>query len=93
MGTLILIILLIAAVFGVLGGVLKVALIIALSVTLAVVGLASIAVWSMRRRLRAWQRELERRTERERRRRNAYDVGSAGDQPDEGPTGALGSGG
>lgn len=89
MGTFILIVLLIAALFGVLGAVLKIALVLALSAILATVLLAALTVWYVRVRLAALHRDLQLRTQRERRRREAYDVGVARDEP---PPGELGSG-
>ena len=53
----VLLLLLIAAVFGVLGTVLKVALIIVLSVTLAMVVLAALVWWGVRRRFDRFVRE------------------------------------
>ncbi|HYU56974.1 MAG TPA: hypothetical protein VEO00_02845 [Actinomycetota bacterium] len=55
--TAVLILLLIAAIFGVLGTVLKVALIIVLSVTLAVVLLGAMVWWGVRRRLDRFLRQ------------------------------------
>lgn len=89
MGTFILIVLLIAAVFGVLGAVLKIALILALSAILATALLAALTVWYVRVRLAAANRDLRLRAEQERRRREAYDVGVARDEP---PPGELGGG-
>ncbi len=84
MGTFILILLLLAALFGVLGAVLKVALVLVLSVILAVVVLTAIAVWYVRSGVDAWQRDLRRRAEAGRRRRDAYDVDVAPDEQGQG---------
>ena len=74
MTTLILILLLLAAAFGVLGAVLKVALVLVLAFALAVVVAAWAGVWWLRSRLRAVERELLRRAREEERRRNAVDI-------------------
>ena len=85
----VLILLLVAAVFGVLGAVLKVALVIVLSIVLAVTALVVIATWYLRRRVRAFQHQFEATIGRQQRRRGAYDVDAPGDDP---PPGALGPG-
>lgn len=90
-GTLILILLLLAAIFGVLGAVLKLALILVLSAILAMVLLTAVTVWYLRSRVLAAQRELQRRVHDERRRREAYDVRIARDEPG-GAAGELGDG-
>lgn len=92
MGTFILILLLLAAVFGVLGAVLKVALVLVLSAILATVLLGIVTVWYVRSRVLAAHRDLQRRAQDERRHRDAYDVGVARDEPDRGPAGQLGTG-
>lgn len=91
MGTFVLILLLLAATFGVLGAVLKIALVLVLSAVLAIVLLAWIGAWYVRSRIRNVERELYRRAEQERRWREAYDVSVARDEP-AGPTGELGDG-
>ena len=90
MATFVLILLLIAATFGVLGAVLKVALVLVLSVILAIVVLTAIVAWYVRSGVHAWQRDLRRRAEDERRRSHAYDVGR--EDPHRGSTGELGGG-
>lgn len=74
MGTLILILLLVAAIFGVLGAVLKIALVLILGLILAF----TILVWGLwftaKRRIRAWQREVDRQMEENARRQRAIDV-------------------
>lgn len=69
----ILILILLAAAAGVLGAVLKVTLILVLSLVLSIVVLASIGVWYAKRRMRQFQRDVEKRLDRDRRRREAYD--------------------
>ena len=64
----ILILLLLAAMAGVLGAVLKVTLVIVLSLVLAVVLLAWIGAWYAKRRMRAFQRDVEIRVDQSRRR-------------------------
>jgi VIT1/CCC1 family predicted Fe2+/Mn2+ transporter len=61
MVVLIVILLLLAAVFGVLAVVVKTALIIALSITLAVIFLGAIAYYYGRYRFNRFRREVERR--------------------------------
>jgi putative Mn2+ efflux pump MntP len=80
-GVFILILLLLAAVTGVLGAVLKVTLILVLSLILATILLAWIGVWYAKRRMRAFQRDVEVRIDMARRRRGSYDVGRPGDPP------------
>jgi uncharacterized membrane protein len=88
-----LILLLIAAATGVLGAVLEVTLVIVLSLVLAVVLLVWIGSWYAKRRFREFQRQFDTRTEHDRRRREAYDVGTwPHDQnlrPDDGPGGPM----
>jgi membrane protein implicated in regulation of membrane protease activity len=76
MALFLLVVLLLAAAAGVLGAVLKLTLILALSFVLAIVLLATIGVWYAKRRMRAFQRDLDIRMEQARRRRAAYDVAS-----------------
>lgn len=71
----ILLLILLAAAAGVLGAVLKVTLIAVLSLVLSVVVLAWIGVWYAKRRMRAFQRDIEVRLDQTRRRREAYDLG------------------
>lgn len=74
MGTLILILLLVAAIFGVLGAVLKFALALVLGLILAF----TLLVWGLwftaKRRIRAWQRDVDRQMEENARRQRAIDV-------------------
>jgi putative Mn2+ efflux pump MntP len=77
----VLLLLLFAAVTGVLGAVLKMTLILVLSVILSVVLAAWIGVWYAKRRMRAFQRDVELRMEEARRRSRAYDVGRPGQPP------------
>jgi hypothetical protein len=72
----ILILLLLAAMTGVLGAVLKITLILVLSFVLSMVLLAWIGVWYAKRRYRTFQRDVEIRADEARRRRTAYDVRS-----------------
>ena len=72
--TFVLVLLLIAAVAGVLGAVLKVTLVLVLSLFLAIVLLWWIGVWYAKRRMREFQRDVETRIDQARRRREAYDV-------------------
>lgn len=71
----ILLLLLVAALTGILGAVLKLTLIVVVSLILSIVVLAWIGVWYTKRRLRRFQREVEARIDRDRRRRGAHDVG------------------
>ena len=74
MGTLILVLLLVAAIFGVLGAVLKVALVLVLGLVLAF-ALLIWGVWfAAKRRMRAWQHEIDRQVEQNARQRRAIDV-------------------
>lgn len=70
----ILILLLLAAAGGVLGAVLKATLVIVLSLVLAVIALAYLGTWYVRRRVRTLQRDVEQRFDEARRRRSALDV-------------------
>jgi hypothetical protein len=82
----ILILLLLAAMTGVLGAVLKITLILVLSFVLTMILLAWIGVWYAKRRYRVFVRDAEARAEQARRRRTAYEV-------DSGPSGrSLGDG-
>lgn len=89
MAVFLLILLVLAAAAGVLGAVLKVTLVIVLSLILSIVLLAWIGTWYARRRWRALQRDFEVRVDQDRRRREAYDVGSERRQ---GPPRRLGDG-
>ena len=82
-----LIVLLIAAMAGVLGAVLKVTLVIVLSLVLAAVAFFYLAAWYLRRRVREFNRSLERQADESQRRRTAYDV-----TPEPQPPRALGDG-
>ena len=88
-----LILLLIAAMTGVLGAVLEVTLVIVLSLVLAVILLVWIGSWYAKRRFREFQRHVDIRTDQDRRRRSAYDVGpDPHDQnlrPGDGPGGPM----
>ena len=74
MGLFLLLLLLLAAVTGVLGAVLKVTLILVASFVLTIVLLAWIGLWYAKRRMRSFQRDVEIRIDEARRRREAYDV-------------------
>ena len=71
-----LILLVLAAAAGVLGAVLKVTLVIVLSFILTIVLLAWIGTWYAKRRFRDFQRDVQVRFDQDRRRQEAYDVGS-----------------
>jgi putative Mn2+ efflux pump MntP len=73
-GIVILVLLLLAAITGVLGAVLKVTLVLVLSLFLAIVLLVWIGTWYAKRRMRAFQRDVETRVDQARRRRDAVDV-------------------
>jgi threonine/homoserine/homoserine lactone efflux protein len=79
--------LVLAAAAGVLGAVLKATLVLVMSLVLAVVVLAWLATWYVRRRVRGFQRDVERRFGEVRRRRTAYDVTPPGDATPRGPLG------
>jgi prepilin signal peptidase PulO-like enzyme (type II secretory pathway) len=81
-----LLLLVLAAAAGILGAVLKATLVIVLSLVLAIVVLFWIGSWYVRRRMRGFQADVERRFDAARRRRDAYDV--EGDAP----RGQLGDG-
>jgi membrane protein implicated in regulation of membrane protease activity len=70
----ILVLLLIAAIFGVLGAVLKAALVLALGLILAFTVVIWGGWWYAKRRMRDWQRDMDRRIEETERRRRAIDV-------------------
>jgi uncharacterized protein (DUF58 family) len=72
--TFVLILLLIAAIFGVLGAVLKIALVLVLGLILGVTLLVWGTWWWLRRRMRDLQREFDRRAAEDGRRRRAIDV-------------------
>ena len=74
MFTFILILLLVAAIFGILGAVLKAAFIIAFGLILAFAVLTWGGWWYAKRRMRVWQRELDLRLQENDRRRRAIDV-------------------
>jgi membrane protein implicated in regulation of membrane protease activity len=88
-----LILLLIAAMTGVLGAVLEVTLVIVLSLVLSLVLLVWIGSWYAKRRFREFQQQFEASADRDRRRRDAYDVGTwPHDQnlrPEDGPGGPM----
>ena len=69
------ILLLLAAAAGVLGAVLKLTLALVVSFVLTIVLLIWIGSWYARRRFRGFQRDLQARADRQRRRGEAYDVG------------------
>lgn len=83
----ILILLLLAAAAGVLGAVLKITLVLVLSLILSVVLLSWVGIWYAKRRMRQFQRDVEARIDRARRRREAYDLDdpSVGRRLGEGP--------
>ena len=85
--TFILILLLVAAVFGVLGAVLKVALILVLSFVLATTVMLWAGWWWFRNRMKAFQRDLEL----EARRRRAVDARPVRNEADDDRT-ELGGG-
>jgi uncharacterized membrane protein len=89
MAVFLLVLLVLAAVSGVLGAVLKVTLVIVLSLVLSIVLLAWIGAWYAKRRVRAFQRDVQVRFDQDRRRREAYDVGP--DRPQD-PARGLGDG-
>jgi len=70
-----LVLLLLAAAAGVLGAVLKLTLALVVSFVLTIVLLMWIGSWYARRRFRGFQRDLQTRADRQRRRGEAYDVG------------------
>ena len=76
MAVFLLVLLVLAAAAGVLGAVLKVTLVIVLSLVLSIVLLAWIGAWYAKRRVRAFQRDVQVRFDQDRRRRGAYDVSS-----------------
>jgi len=85
----ILILLLIAAAFGVLGAVLKAALVLALGLILAFTALIWGGWWYAKRRVRRWQQDLDRQLAEKDRRRRAIDVRHVPNEADgERPTGA-----
>ena len=90
MAVFLLVLLLLAAAAGVLGAVLKVTLVIVLSLVLSIVLLAWIGAWYAKRRVRAFQRDVQTRVDQDRRRREAYDLRS--DRPQD-PARGLGDGG
>jgi hypothetical protein len=84
-----LVLLVLAAAAGVLGAVLKVTLVIVLSLVLSIVLLAWIGAWYAKRRVLAFQRDVQVRFDQDRRRREAYDVNS---DPTQDPARGLGDG-
>lgn len=70
----ILVLLLLAAIFGVLGAVLKAAAVLLLALILALTVLVWGGWWYAKRRMRAWQRDVDRRLGENDRRRRAIDV-------------------
>jgi uncharacterized protein (DUF58 family) len=72
--TLILVLLLLAAVFGILGAVLKVALVLVLGIVLAVVVLTWGGWFWLKRRVREFEREIDRQHAERERRHRAIDV-------------------
>jgi membrane protein implicated in regulation of membrane protease activity len=89
MAVFLLILLVLAAATGVLGAVLKVTMVLVLSLILTIVLLAWIGAWYVKRRMRAYQRDVQIRIDQDRRRREAYDVGPEQRQD---PAGRLGDG-
>jgi uncharacterized membrane protein YdjX (TVP38/TMEM64 family) len=87
MGLVILVVLLVlAAAAGVLGAILKATIVIVLALVLSVIALFWIGSWYLKRRVRGFQQDVERRFDAARRRRDAYDV------PPPGSPGQLGDG-
>ena len=84
-----LILLVLAAAAGVLGAVIKATLVLVLSLILAVVLLVWIGTWYAKHRMREFRRAYQDRGEQDRRRREAYDIGSG---PSEDPAPRLGDG-
>lgn len=74
MFTFILILLLVAAIFGVLGAVLKVALVLVLALVLAVTFAAWAGWYWLKHRMRQFEREVDRQREEEARRARAVEV-------------------
>lgn len=72
--TFILVLLLLAALFGVLGAVLKIALVLVLGVVLAIVVLTWGGWLWLKRRVRGFEREVDRQRQEQERRRRAIDV-------------------
>jgi sulfite exporter TauE/SafE len=72
--TFVLILLLLAAIFGVLGTVLKIALVAVLAFVLATAALIWAGLWWVRSRMRGLERDWQQRNERDRRRRSAVDI-------------------
>lgn len=101
MGVFILILLLVAAIFGVLGAVLKFALVLVLGLVLGFTLLAWGLWFAAKRRVSAWQREMEVRATQNAQRQRALDIryveneaqgeGPDGDPPDGDPL-ELGAG-
>ena len=88
MGLFVLVLLLVlAAAAGILGTILKATLVIVLSLVLTVVVLFWIGSWYLRRRMRGFQQDVERRFDAARRRRDAYEI-----PPPESSRGQLGDG-
>lgn len=81
MTLLIVLLLLLAAAAGVLGAVLKFTVIVVLSLVLSVVLLSWIGIWYAKRRMRRFRRDVEIRLDQAHRRRAAYDVRNAGNEP------------
>jgi hypothetical protein len=79
-GLFLLLLLLVAAAAGILGAVLKVALVLVLSLVLTIVILAWVGLWYVRRRLRAFQRDVELHVDEQRRRQRAYDLPPHGER-------------
>jgi len=72
--TFILILLLLAAIFGVLGAVLKIALVLILSLVLVTAVLVWAGWWWVRSRMRGLERDLQQRSEEDRRRQGSVDI-------------------
>jgi ABC-type nickel/cobalt efflux system permease component RcnA len=89
MAVFLLILLVLAAAAGNLGAVLKVTQEIELTLDLSIVLLAWIGAWYAKRRMRAFQRDFQLRADENRRRREAYDIGS---EPRQDPARRLGDG-
>lgn len=89
MATFILILLLLAAAFGVLGAVLKIAFVLMLSIVLTVAVLAWGTWFWLKRRVRELEREVERQRVEQDRRRRAIDVRHVPNEAPREPTAPL----
>jgi threonine/homoserine/homoserine lactone efflux protein len=83
--TFILILLLVAAAFGLLGAVLKIALVLVLSLVLAIAVLVWAGWWALRSRMRRLEREWQLKAEQDRRRQRAVDIRHVRNEADDDP--------